>query len=165
MGRHRASVPPRGAGKEEEERETETSELPRGLPPCSGQDPKGGVSPLLSFAVGVGYSSARADEPPLEVLPISVWSPTSWGAAPPPTMPDEVTGNHDRSEASGDEDSLLSHTELAAGVVSSMPRDSDLRRVGALPVEEALALLLQGTTFVHPSSFVDIFLYGFSSVS
>ena len=38
----RASVPPRGAGKEEEERETKTSELARGLPPCSGQDPKGG---------------------------------------------------------------------------------------------------------------------------
>ena len=56
-------------------------------------------------------------------------------------MPDEVTGNRDRSEAAGDEDSLLSHAELAAGAVSSILRDSDLRRVGALPVEEALASL------------------------
>ena len=38
----RASVPLGGAGKEEEELETETFELVRGLPPCSGQDPKGG---------------------------------------------------------------------------------------------------------------------------
>ena len=44
-------------------------------------------------------------------------------------------------------------------------RDSDLRKVGALPVEEALALLLQGTASVRPSAFVDLFLYCFSSVS
>ena len=80
-------------------------------------------------------------------------------------MPDEVTGNRDRSEAARDEDSLLSHAELAVGVVSSILRDSDLRRVGALPVEEALALLLQGTASVRPSAFIDIFLYCFSSVS
>ena len=80
-------------------------------------------------------------------------------------MPDEVIGNRDHFEAAGDEDSLLSHAELAAGVVSSMLRDSDLRRVGALPVEEALALLLQGTASIRPSAFVDIFLYCFSSGS
>ena len=38
----RASIPHGDAGKEEEERETETSELARGLPSYSGQDPKGG---------------------------------------------------------------------------------------------------------------------------
>ena len=52
-------------------------------------------------------------------------------------MLDEVTGNRDRSKATGDEDSLLSHAELAVGAVSSILRDSDLRRMGALPVEEA----------------------------
>ena len=72
-------------------------------------------------------------------------------------MPDEVTGNRDRSEAVGDDDYLLSHAELAAGAVSSILRDSDLRRVGALPVEEALALLLLGTAPVRPSAFVDLF--------
>ena len=72
-------------------------------------------------------------------------------------MPDEVTGNCDRSEVARDEDSLLSHAELTAGAVSSILRDSDLRKVGALPVEEALALLLQGTDFVRPSAFVDLF--------
>ena len=41
-----------------------------------------------------------------------------------------------------DEDSLLSHEELVARAVSSILRDSDLRRAGALLVEEALTLLL-----------------------
>ena len=76
-----------------------------------------------------------------------------------------MTGNRNRSEATRDEDSLLSHAKLATGAVSSILRDSDLRRVGALPVEEALALLLQGTTFVRPSAFVDLFLYCFNSGS
>ena len=80
-------------------------------------------------------------------------------------MLDEVTGNRDRSEAVGDEDSLLSHVELAIEVVSFILRDSDLRRVGALPVEGALALLLQGTASVRPSVFVDLFLYCFCSGS
>ena len=87
------------------------------------------------------------------------------GSAPPLTMPDEVTGNRDHSKAAGDEDSLLSHTELAARVVSSILRNSDLRRVSTLPVKEALALLLQGTASLPLSAFVDLFLYFFSSVS
>ena len=80
-------------------------------------------------------------------------------------MPDEVTGGRDRFEAAGSEDSLLSHAELAAGAVSSILRHSDLRKVEALSVEEALALLLQRTASVCPSAFVDLFLYCFSSVS
>ena len=51
-------------------------------------------------------------------------------------------GNRDRFEAAGDEDSLLSHAELAVGAVSSILHDSDLKKVDALPIEEALALLL-----------------------
>ena len=101
----------------------------------------------------------------MEVLPISIWSPTSRGATPPPVMPDEVIGDRDRFEAAGSEDSLISHAELAAGAVSSILRDSDLRKVDALSFKEALALLLQGTASVRPSAFVDLFLYCFSSVS
>ena len=160
----RASVPPGGAGKEEEERETKTFELAKGLPSYSGQDPKGGGL-SLSFIRRRGwrlFGGVRADEPPLEILPISVWSPTYRGPTPPPTMPDEVTGNHDRPEAARDEDSWLSYLELTVGAISSILRDSDLRRVGPLPVEEALALLLQGTAFVCPSAFVDLLLYCFS---
>ena len=132
------------------------SSLLKGCPPARGKILKVGASSSPSSAVGAGNSSGRADEPPLEVLPISVWNPTSQGAVPPPAMPDEVTRNRDRFEAAMDEDSLLSHAELAAGAVSSIMRD--LRRVGALPVEEALALLLQGTASVRPSAFVDLFL-------
>ena len=139
--------------------------MPEGCPPARSKTLKVGASPSYSSAVRAGGSSRRADEPPLEVLPISVWSPTSRGAAPPPTMLDEVTGNRDRSEAAWDEDSLLSHAELAVKVVSSILRNSNLRRVGALPVEEALALLLQGIASVRPSAFVDIFLYCFISIS
>ena len=87
-------------------------------------------------AVGAGGSSGRADEPPLKVLLISVWSPTSQGAAPPPVMPDEVTGNRDHFKAVEDEDSLLSHAKLAAGAVSFILHDFDLRRVDALPVKD-----------------------------
>ena len=53
-----------------------------------------------------------------------------------------------RIEADGDGDSLLSNVELAAGTVSSILRDSDLKRLGALPVEETLALSLQGVASV-----------------
>ena len=42
----------------------------------------------------------------------------------------------------GCEDSLFTNEELAAGVVSSILQDSDLKKVEALCVKEALALLL-----------------------
>ena len=45
-------------------------------------------------------------------------------------------------EDDGDGDSLLFNAELVTGMVSSILRESDLRRSGALPVEEALALSL-----------------------
>ena len=51
-------------------------------------------------------------------------------------------GDCDRFEATGSEDFMLSHTELVVGAVSSILRDFDLRKVDALSVEEALALLL-----------------------
>ena len=47
------------------------------------------------------------------------------------------------SETDGDGDSLLLNAELAAGAVSPILKDSDLKRSGALSVEEALALSLQ----------------------
>ena len=52
------------------------------------------------------------------------------------------------SEIGGDGDSLLLNAELAAGAVSSILKDSDLKRSGALPVDEALALSLQGVASV-----------------
>ena len=48
----------------------------------------------------------------------------------------------------------MSNAELTAGVVSSILRDYDLKKMDALPVEEALTLLLQGVISVSPSAFV-----------
>ena len=138
---------------------------PEGCPLARGKILKVGASSLPLSVVGAGDSSGRAAEPPLEVLPISVWSLTSRGVAPPLVMSDEVTGDRDRFEAARSEDSLLSHAEVTVGVVSSIIHDSNLRKVDALSVEVALALLLQGTTSVCLSAFVDLFLYYFSSVS
>ena len=78
-------------------------------------------------------------------------------------MPDEV--RRDSFGAVGSEDSLLSHAKLAARAVSSIIRDSDLRKVDALSVEEALTLLLQGTASVRPSVLADPFLYCFNFVN
>ena len=82
-----------------------------------------------------------AIEPLLEVMPITVWSPPTQSADPPPSRAEEL--GRKRPEADGDGDSLHFNAELAAGAVSSILRDSDLKRSGALPVEEALALSLQ----------------------
>ena len=53
----------------------------------------------------------------------------------------------------GGEDFLLTNVELAVGAVSSILRDSDLKKVEALCIEEALALSLKGTVSVCLSAF------------
>ena len=60
-----------------------TQASPEGCPSSRGKTLKAGVSSLPLSTVGAGDSSGRAAEPPLEILPISVWSPTSQGAEPP----------------------------------------------------------------------------------
>ena len=102
--------------------------------------------PRSASAAKAKDSSGKAAEPSLEVMPISVWSPPAQSAKPPPTIAEDF--GRKRSAADGDEDSLLSNAELAAGAISSILRDSDLKRSGALPVEEALALSLQGVASV-----------------
>ena len=94
--------------------------------------------PRFASTVKAKDSSGRAAEPPLEVMPISVWSPPAQSAEPPPSIEKDL--GRERLEPYGDEDSLLSNVELAAGAISSILRDSDLKRSDALPVEEALAL-------------------------
>ena len=58
----------------------------------------------------------------------------------------------DRFGAERVEDSLFTNVQLAVGVVLSIIRDSDLKKVETLCVEEALALSLQGTISVCPST-------------
>ena len=110
-----------------------------------------GAQHRSSSAAGAKSSSRRAVEPPLKFLPISVWSPSAQKATPSPPRRGDV-GN-DRFGAEGGEDSLFTNVELVAGVVSSILRDSDLKNVEALCVEEALALSLKGTISVCSSAF------------
>ena len=85
-------------------------------------------------------------------MPISVWNPPVESTEFPPSMPEDM--RRDRFLAEGDEDSLLSNAELAARVVSSILRDSDLKKMDALPVEEALILSLQWVISVSLSAFI-----------
>ena len=97
------------------------------------------MQPHSASAAKAKDSSGRAAEPPLEVMPISVWSPPTQSAEPLPAIAEDL--GRKRPEADGDEDSLVSNAELVAGAISSILRDSDLKRSGALPIEEALASL------------------------
>ena len=106
----------------------------------------------MSKAAGPKNPSERSTELPLEVLPIFIQSPQAQDSKlPPMTSKDEGRGFFGTE---GDEDSLLANSEPAVGVVSSILRDSDLKRADAMSVEEALALLLQGEATVCPNAFI-----------
>ena len=109
--------------------------------------PRAPSSQLRSGSVAKAKdSSGRAAKPLLEVMPITVWSPPAQSAEPPPLRAEEL--GRKRPEVDGDGDSLLFNAELEVGAVSSILWDSDLKRSGALLVEEALALSLKGVAFV-----------------
>ena len=115
------------------------------LPPA--EVPKAPSSQLRSGSAAKEKDSSRkAVAPPLEVMPITVWSPPEQSVEPSPSKAKESGRKH--FEVDGDGDSLLSNVELAAGAVSSILRDSDLKKSGALSVEETLALSLQGVASV-----------------
>ena len=104
-------------------------------------------------------SSGRTTEPPLAVMPITVWSPPAQSAEPPPSRAEKL--GRKRPKADGDGDSLLFNVELAAGAISSVLKDSDLKRSDALPIEEALALFLQGVASVSSCVFLCLPLFWF----
>ena len=108
--------------------------------------------PQYAYVAKAKDSSGRADEPPLAVMPITVWSPPAQSAEPPPSRAEEL--GRKCPEADGDGNSLLFNAELIVGAISSVLRYSDLKRSGALPVEEALALSLQGVTSVSSRVFL-----------
>ena len=116
------------------------------LPPPA-EVPKVLSSQLRSgSAVKAKGSLGRAIEQPLVVMPITVWNPPAQGVKPPSSRAEGLKKKG--LETSGDGDSLLLNAELTAGVISSILKDSDLKRLGALPVDEALALSLQGVASV-----------------
>ena len=98
-------------------------------------------------AAEVEGPSGGAVEQPLAVTPITVWNPPTKRVRSPSRREKEVRRKDLESKigGDGDGDSLLHNAELAAGVVSSILKDSDLKRSVALPVDEALALSLQGS--------------------
>ena len=96
-------------------------------------------------------------------MPITVWNPPLESARSPPRRAAELKRKKPKPKVGEDEDSLLKkskpkvgededsllfNAELAAGAVSSILKDSDLGRSKALPVDEALALSLQGVASV-----------------
>ena len=97
-------------------------------------------------AAKVKNSSGRTVERLLEVMPITVWNPSAQSFKPPSSRSEEL--KRKGSETERDDDSLLLNVELAAGAVPSILKYSDLKRSGALPVDEALALSLQGVASV-----------------
>ena len=113
----------------------------------------------VSEVAGPKNPLGRTVEPPLEVLPIYVWSPSAQNAKLPPTMPEDE--GRDCFGIEGDEDSLLTNSELAVGAVSSILQDSDLKRADTMSVEEALALSLHGVATVCPDSFICSFHHCF----
>ena len=111
------------------------------LPPA--EVPKAQSSqPRSGSAVKAKDSLGRAAEQPLEVMPITVWNPSAQSVNPPSLGFEEL--KRKSSETDGDGDSLLLNTKLAVGAVSSILKDYDLKRSGALPVEEALSLPSRG---------------------
>ena len=90
--------------------------------------------------------SGKAVEQPLAIMPISVWNPPAKSVRQLSSKAEELKKKD--SETGGDGDSLLLDVEFAASAVSSILKDSDLKRSSALPVDEALALSLQGVASV-----------------
>ena len=90
--------------------------------------------------------SGKAVEQPLAIMPITVRNPPAKSIRLLSSKAEELKKKD--SETGGDGDSLILDVELTAGAVSSILKDSDLKRSSALLVDEALALSFQGVTSV-----------------
>ena len=77
-----------------------------------------GVQRRSSSTAGVKGSSRKAAEPPLIVLPISIWRPLAQNTSSRSSKWGDM--GDDRFKAEGGEDSLLTNAELAVGAVSSI---------------------------------------------
>ena len=108
-------------------------------------------SPLPSKSAAKAKSLlGGAIEQSLAVMPITVWNPPSESVRSLPRRAEELKRKNPESKVGKYEDSLLFNAELAAGAFSSILKEYDLGRSKALPVDEALALSLQGVASVSP---------------
>ena len=73
-----------------------------------------------------------------------------------PELPSGVSEGEGRRhfDLERDEDSLFKSSKLAAEPISSVLRDSYLRRANGMPVVEVMALSLQGEATVCPDAFI-----------
>ena len=108
------------------------------LSPLPPSKPDGGAKNPLSMTV------ARS----LKVLPITIWNSPLERVESPSREAAELKKKKPKAKVDESQDSLLSNTELAAGAVSSIFKDSDLEKSKAMLVDEALALSLQGVASV-----------------
>ena len=102
-------------------------------------------------------STAMAENPlgeavgqPLAIVPITVWNPPTRSVSSSSRRAEESKRKDPGSESGGYGDSLLLNAKLTEGPVSSILKDSDLRRSKTLLVDEALTLALQGVVSVSP---------------
>ena len=138
-----ATAPKLGASPTSSVQRPERAQSPIAKAPMSSSPPSKSAAKAKSILGGVV-------ELPLAVMPITVWSPPSESVRSPPRRTEELKRKNPESKVGEDEDSLLFNTELTAGAISSSLKDSDLGRSKALPVDEALALSLQGVASVSP---------------
>ena len=85
-------------------------------------------------------------------MPIFVWSPLAQDFKNPPTTPESEGRGCFGTE--GEEDSQLANLELFIKAISSILRDSDLKRADAMPIEDVLALSFQGEASVRSDAFI-----------
>ena len=126
---------------------------PSEAPITLGSQPRSGSAAKAKNLLG------GAVEQPLAIMPITVWNPPTRSVRSPSRRAEELKRKDPESKSGADGDSLLHNAELAAGAVSSILKDSDLERSNALPVDEALALSLQGVASV--SSYILSLLFPF----
>ena len=129
---------PTSSAQEPERAPSPVAEAPVVLSSPPPSEPDGEAKSLLGAAV----------EQPLVVMPITVWNPPLESARSPPRRAAELKRKKPKPKVGKDEDSLLFNAELAEGAISSILKDSDHGRSKALPVDEALALSLQGVASV-----------------
>ena len=110
-----------------------------------------GPQPRSPHAVVAKSPPKRTAKPPLDILPIFFWSP-SVQSAELPTGASKDEGRKRRVHEM-EEDSFLLNAELAARAMSSILRDSDLKKANSMSVEKAMASSLQGAVVVRPNAF------------
>ena len=130
-----AKVPKLGASRTSSVRRPERAQSPIAEVPMSSPPPPKSAAKAKILLGG-------SDEQPLAVMPITVWNSPTESVKSPPRQAERLKRKTLESKVSEDGDSLLLNTELAAGAISSILKDSDLGRSKALLVDEALALSL-----------------------